>query len=153
VKAVTEINIKAAKQNFFNGSNFIIIQDGKVLYKGCGGVLRYPEFIGLFLQSFSNLSSTAILPGQFTKLQVRTAVSVFFFCQGLAFASWASRIPDIKTSLHLSEAGLGTLLLSLPIGQLVTMPLSGRLVTRFGSKHVLQLAAIGYVSISDYWPC
>ena len=91
------------------------------------------------------MSTTAILPGQFTKLQVRTAVSVFFFCQGLAFASWASRIPDIKTTLNLNEAELGTLLLSLPIGQLCTMPLSGRLVTRFGSKYVLQIAALGYV--------
>ena len=91
------------------------------------------------------MSTTAILPGQFTKLQVRIAVSVFFFCQGLAFASWTSRIPDIKTKLHLNEAALGTILLALPIGQLCTMPLSGRLVTRFGSKYVLRLAAAGYV--------
>jgi MFS family permease len=72
-------------------------------------------------------------------------VSVFFFCQGLAFANWASRIPDIKTSLHLSEAGLGSILLALPVGQLITMPFSGRLVTRFGSKYVLRVAIVGYV--------
>jgi MFS family permease len=72
-------------------------------------------------------------------------VSVFFFCQGLAFANWASRIPDIKTSLHLSEAGLGSILLALPVGQLITMPISGRLVTRFGSKYVLRVAVVGYV--------
>lgn len=75
---------------------------------------------------------------------MRIAVSVFFFCQGLSFASWASRIPDIKTSLHLSEAGLGTILLALPIGQLLTMPFSGRAVTRFGSKYVLRIAIVGY---------
>src|SRR6185436_6496627 len=78
-------------------------------------------------------------------LQVRIAVSVFFFCQGLAFASWASRIPDIKTSLHLSEAGLGSILLALPVGQLLTMFFSGRAVTRFGSKYVIRLAIVGYV--------
>ena len=89
------------------------------------------------------IGSTIIAP--INKLQVRIAVSVFFFCQGLAFANWASRIPDIKTSLHLSEAGLGSILLALPVGQLVTMPFSGRLVTRVGSKYVLRVAVVGYV--------
>ncbi|WP_324230914.1 MFS transporter [Lacibacter sp.] len=75
---------------------------------------------------------------------MRIAVSVFFFCQGICFASWASRIPDIKTTLHLSEAALGSILLALPAGQLTMMPFSGKLVTRFGSKYVLRLAAVGY---------
>lgn len=89
------------------------------------------------------IGSTIITP--INKLQVRIAVSVFFFCQGLSFANWASRIPDIKTALHLSEAGLGSILLALPVGQLITMPISGRLVTRFGSKYVLRVAVVGYV--------
>ena len=89
------------------------------------------------------IGSTIIAP--INKLQVRIAVSIFFFCQGLAFANWASRIPDIKTSLHLNEAGLGSILLALPVGQLITMPISGRLVTRFGSKYVLRVAVVGYV--------
>jgi len=89
------------------------------------------------------IESTILTP--INKLQVRIAVSVFFFCQGLSFANWASRIPDIKTSLHLSEAGLGSILLALPVGQLITMPFSGRLVTRFGSKYVLRVAVVGYV--------
>ncbi len=80
----------------------------------------------------------------YSKLQIRIAVSVFFFCQGLCFASWASRIPDIKTTLQLSEAALGSILLVLPAGQLTMMPFSGKLVTRFGSKYVLRLAAAGY---------
>jgi MFS family permease len=77
-------------------------------------------------------------------LQVRIAVSVFFFCQGICFASWASRIPDIKTALHLNEAALANILLALPIGQLVTMPFSGRAVTRFGSKNVMRIAIVFY---------
>ncbi len=92
------------------------------------------------------METTAIIPRDYTKQQVRIAVSVFFFCQGLSFASWASRIPDIKTSLGLSEAGLGSILLSLPVGQLITMPFSGRAVTRFGSKYVLRIAIVGYVA-------
>jgi MFS family permease len=81
---------------------------------------------------------------QYSKLQIRIALSVFFFCQGICFASWASRIPDIKSALHLSEAALGSILLALPLGQLLTLPFSGRAVTKFGSKAVLRIAAISY---------
>ncbi|TCJ18681.1 MFS transporter [Flaviaesturariibacter flavus] len=77
--------------------------------------------------------------------RTRLAVSAFYFGQGIAFASWASRIPDIKGHLHLGDAGLGTILLALPAGQLVTMPVSGRLVARWGSRRVLTMAAPLYV--------
>lgn len=79
--------------------------------------------------------------------RMRLAVSLFYFCQGIAFASWASRIPDIKTTLQLSDAQLGTLLFMLPLGQLATMVLSGRLVTTYGSSKVLRLAAPVYVIV------
>ena len=63
---------------------------------------------------------------------------------GLCFASWASRIPDIKTALHLSDAVFGTILFALPVGQFLMMPFSGRLVTRFGSSKVILFAFPGY---------
>lgn len=85
----------------------------------------------------------AISPA-YSNRQIRIAVSAFFFCQGLCFASWASRIPDIKTSLRLSDAALGTILLMLPAGQLTAMPFSGRLVTHFGSKKVLRICIVLY---------
>jgi MFS family permease len=89
---------------------------------------------------------THILPATaYNRNRVRLAVSLFYFCQGLAFASWASRIPDIKTKLHLSDGQLGSLLFALPLGQLATMALSGTLVTKFGSKKVLTVAAALYV--------
>jgi len=71
------------------------------------------------------------------KNRTRLAVSLFYFGQGLCFASWASRIPDLKHVLNLSDAQLGSILLALPVGQLLTMPISGRLVTNFGSRNVL----------------
>ena len=58
--------------------------------------------------------------------------------------SWASRIPDIKTKLNLSNGQLGSILLALPIGQLLTMPISGRLVTRYGSRTILSFAILLY---------
>jgi MFS family permease len=75
---------------------------------------------------------------------MRIAVSAFYFCMGFSFASWASRIPDIKTKLNLSEGELGSILLALPIGQLLMMPVSGRLVTKYGSKTILSFAILLY---------
>ena len=74
----------------------------------------------------------------------RIAVGVFFFIAGLTFASWASRIPDIKTTLRLSDAALGAVLFALPVGQLVSLPLSGWLISRFGSRQLIVGAAILY---------
>ena len=78
------------------------------------------------------------------KNRIRLAVSLFFFSQGLAFSSWASRIPTIKSELGISEGQLGTLLLLMPIGQLCTMALSGKLVAKYGSKNVLQIVVLIY---------
>lgn len=77
--------------------------------------------------------------------RIRWAVSMFYFGMGLCFATWASRIPDIKTALHLSEGDLGSILFALPLGQLVAMPFSGKLVTRFGSHRILIFSLLLYV--------
>jgi MFS family permease len=74
------------------------------------------------------------------KKRIRLAVALVYFCMGLCFASWASRIPDIKTSLHLSDAMLGSILFALPVGQFLMMPFSGKLVTRFGSHRIILFA-------------
>ena len=89
------------------------------------------------MHSSTELSSTQ-------KNRIRLAVSLFFFSQGLAFSSWASRIPTIKSDLGISEGQLGTLLLLMPIGQLCTMALSGKLVAKFGSKNVLRIVVLIY---------
>ena len=76
----------------------------------------------------------------------RIAVSVFFFLAGLTFASWASRIPAFKEKFALSEASLGGVLFAIPIGLMISLLLAGALITRFGSKNVLVIAAIGYAA-------
>lgn len=77
--------------------------------------------------------------------RIRWAVSAFYFGMGLCFATWASRIPDIKTTLDLGSAELGTLLFAVPLGQLLIMPFSGKLVTRFGSHRILIFSSLFYV--------
>jgi len=71
-------------------------------------------------------------------------VALVYFSMGLCFSSWASRIPDIKTALHLNDALFGSILFALPVGQFLMMPFSGKLVTRFGSHRVLLFALPAY---------
>ncbi|WP_343589609.1 MFS transporter [Flavobacterium sp.] len=77
--------------------------------------------------------------------RIRFAVGMFYFGMGLSFATWASRIPDIKSALHLSEGDLGSILFALPVGQLIVMPFSGKMVTKFGSHRILVFSLIMYV--------
>ena len=78
------------------------------------------------------------------KKRTRLAVAMVYFSMGLCFSSWASRIPDIKTALHLNDALFGTILFALPVGQFLMMPFSGKLVTKFGSHKVLRFALPAY---------
>jgi MFS family permease len=82
-------------------------------------------------------AETAVAP---EKRRMRIAVALFYFSMGLCFASWASRIPDIKTALYLSDAAFGSILFALPVGQFLMMPFSGKMVTRYGSHKVLLYA-------------
>jgi MFS family permease len=74
------------------------------------------------------------------KKRIRIAVALLYFSLGLMFATWASRIPDIKTALHLNDALFGTILFALPAAQFMMMTFSGKLVTRFGSKKMALIA-------------
>lgn len=75
----------------------------------------------------------------------RIALGSLFFLAGLCFSSWASRIPDIQLKFNLSESQLGSLLLGLPVGSLVALPLAGWAVHRFGSKIVIIISAFCYL--------
>ncbi|MDB5245899.1 MAG: major facilitator family transporter [Segetibacter sp.] len=74
----------------------------------------------------------------------RFSVAAFFFIFGFSFASWASRIPLIQQKLGLSDTSLGVVLFALPAGLLVSLPISGWLVSRKGSKSVVRFASIIY---------
>ncbi len=78
------------------------------------------------------------------KRAVRLALFAFFFFSGLTFSSWASRIPEIKAFFELDDAAWGTILLMIPIGQVIGMSFSGRLISRVGSDKVLYVAVLGY---------
>lgn len=77
-------------------------------------------------------------------LQHRIAVSTLFLLNGFIFASWAARIPWFQEHFHLNNAELGSLLLCLPIGSILVLPLAGWLSTRFGSRLMAILGALTY---------
>ena len=57
-----------------------------------------------------------------------------FAVSGFGFASWASRIPQVKERLGLDPATLGLLLLAIAAGSVLALPLSGTVVARWGSR-------------------
>ncbi len=65
------------------------------------------------------------------------ATRLLFAANGALFASWVSRIPAVRDHLHASPGGLGFALLFSAIGSLIAMPMSGRLVVRFGARAVI----------------
>lgn len=71
-------------------------------------------------------------------------MSAFFFLPGLCFASWASRIPDISAKLGMDSGQLGQLLLAIPLGSMLSLPLAGWLTANWGSRRTVLLASVLY---------
>jgi MFS family permease len=86
--------------------------------------------------SITNASNTAALRA------ARIAVGGLFFLCGVAFACWASRIPQVQAALGLSPAALGAAIAGLGAGSFVAMPISGWLTIRFGSRPIAWSAAV-----------
>ncbi|MEK8069560.1 MFS transporter [Rhodococcoides navarretei] len=62
------------------------------------------------------------------------ATYIAFIGAGFAFASWASRIPQVRDRLELTSSQLGIVLLAIAVGSLLALPLSGIIINRFGSR-------------------
>lgn len=81
----------------------------------------------------------ALWPGFLKTLPpLRNATYVVFFAAGAVSALWAGLIPTLKTTLGVDEAVLGTMILGLGIGSLCMMPLTGKMVARWGCRAVLR---------------
>ena len=75
-------------------------------------------------------------------LTPRVATSVMFFINGLVVATLVVRIPSLRDALHLSDAQVGTAILGMAAGALLSMPLSGGWIARHGSAAVTRLFAV-----------
>lgn len=70
------------------------------------------------------------------------ATATAFAGSGFGYATWASRIPQVKDHLHLDPSALGLLLLAIATGSLVALPLTGAVVRRYGSKRTVRAMAV-----------
>lgn len=81
----------------------------------------------------------------YPKERIRYAVLSFFLAQGLCFSSWASRIPDVKAMFDVYDVFYwGLVLFLIPVGKFVAIPLAGFLVSRLGSRVMVQASVFGY---------
>ncbi|PZF86388.1 MFS transporter [Micromonospora deserti] len=75
-------------------------------------------------------------------LAARTAVAVVFALNGLAVASWFSRVPAVREALGLTAGRLGLLLLALSAGALLAMPTAGLVAQRLGTARTVVLSTL-----------
>lgn len=76
--------------------------------------------------------------------KARLAIFSLFLIHGLIVSTWASRLPLIQQRLGIGPGQLGLLLLASAIGALLAMPLTGKLLGRFGSKPVALVSSIAF---------
>lgn len=69
------------------------------------------------------------------------ATYLVFAVSGFGFASWASRIPQVKDRLGLSPSALGLLLLAIALGSVLSLPAAGVVVARWGSRRAASVMA------------
>jgi MFS family permease len=88
------------------------------------------------------MTTTSSAPAPRAVGEATTATYTAFICSGVAFASWASRIPQIRDQLRLDPSTLGLMLLCVSAGCVVALPLAGPVVARFGSRRTVAAAAV-----------
>src|ERR1700761_4013999 len=80
----------------------------------------------------------------YPKHTLRIVVGIMFFMAGLCFASYASRIVTLQQNFKLTDAALGAILFSVPVGLMLSLPFSGWIITIIGSKRLLMFALSFY---------
>ena len=83
-----------------------------------------------------------------TVLSARNGNLATFATSGFLFASWLSRIPDVKQLLNIGTGTLSFLLLALAGGSLVGLPITGRVADKIGTKNTVRIgAAVGILGL------
>jgi len=73
------------------------------------------------------------------------ALAMLFLVDGVGFGTWAAHVAVFKQFLHLENGSLTFVLVSLIIGAIITMPVTGQLIEHYGSRRVVRVAAAIYV--------
>ncbi|WP_127360314.1 MFS transporter [Actinacidiphila soli] len=75
--------------------------------------------------------------------RAQLAIAALFCCLGFQYATWASRLPAIKTHLGLTAAEVGLLLMATGVGAAASFPLVAMLMRRLGSRRLSLVSALG----------
>jgi MFS family permease len=76
-----------------------------------------------------------------TLTAARNAVGLTFFLNGLVFASWVSRIPEVRSSFGLTNGQLGLVLLAIAVGSVLALPTTGAAINALGTVRIVRLGA------------
>jgi MFS family permease len=76
-------------------------------------------------------------------IRSQLAIAALFCSLGFQYATWASRIPAIKTHLGLTAAEVGLLLMAAGVGAVASFPVVAMLMRRLGSRRLALLSAMG----------
>ncbi|WP_041819107.1 MFS transporter [Streptomyces davaonensis] len=80
------------------------------------------------------------VPGEFRRAQ--SAIAALFCLLGFQYATWAARLPALKTRLDLTEEELGLLLMACGAGAAASFPLVAVLMRRLGSRRLAFVSAL-----------
>jgi MFS family permease len=72
------------------------------------------------------------------------AVGVLFLLNAVTYANVVPRLPAIKADLGLSNAALGSAVAAMALGALLSGPVAGGLVARFGSARLAVACGVGF---------
>lgn len=75
-------------------------------------------------------------------LRARTAVAIVFAFNGLAAATWMSRIPEVRDILGMTPGELGRVMLALAAGSIIALPTAGLAVGRFGAARTVAVGSV-----------
>lgn len=78
------------------------------------------------------------------------ATRSIFFAFGLGIASWAPMVPFVKTKLQANDAELGLILFASGMGALLSMPIAGFLVHKFGTRSMTALWSMIVIMILPF---
>ncbi|MGV9983449.1 MFS transporter [Streptomyces olivaceus] len=76
-------------------------------------------------------------------LRGQLAIAALFLSLGFQYATWAARIPALKSDLDLSAGEVGVLLMAAGVGSAVTFPAVAYLMRRLGSRRLALLSQLG----------
>jgi MFS family permease len=76
--------------------------------------------------------------------KARWATATLFLVDGMSFGTWAALVPFFQERFSLSDGQLSWVLFGLVLGALISMPVTGHVIARRGSRTIAFPAVLGF---------